>query len=204
MQRMKVALLSFGLVLGLLIGTTGATSHPTRDSDRRGTVVRWDLVQIVDGIVLPGGTDVSATASGHTISLTGSGHAEPRRDKAFGGGTFVHRLPDGSEVTGSYHVTEFKSWVRLRGGSIIGLLTDGVGPINRATSGILKLRVRLVAAGGSPQFNGVLTIFCNLPGTIRPVPEGFALRVPALGLNFDQQVSGLTVFHVIRPLGRLP
>lgn len=205
MQRTKVALLSFGLVLGLLIGTTGATgSHKSpRDSDRRGNIVRWDLVQIVDGIALPGGADVSAT-NDDVITLTGSGHAEPRRHRAFGGGTFVHRLPDGTELNGSYHVTGFKSWVRLRGGSVVGLLTDGIGPINRATSGILKLKVRLVAAGGSPQFDAVLTIFCNLPGTIRPVPEGIALKVPALGLNFDQQVSGLTVFHVIRPFGRLP
>jgi hypothetical protein len=113
MRRTKVALLSFGLALGLLIGTTGATSNPSSDSDRRGKIVRWDLVQIVDGIVLPGGANVSAT-NGHMITLTGSGHAEPRRHKAYGGGTFVHTLPDGSEINGSYFVTGFRSWERLK------------------------------------------------------------------------------------------
>lgn len=198
MQRTRVALLSLGVVLGLLMGAAGATSNTSSDSDRRGKIVRWDLAQIVDGIALPGGTDVSAS-DGETIALTGSGHAEPRRHKAYGGGTFVHTLADGSELAGSYYVTGFKSWERLKGGSIVGLLTDGIGPIHRATSGILKLRIQLVAAGGSPQFNGVLTIFCHLPGTVRDAPEGVALRVPALGLDFNRQVSGVTIFHILHP-----
>ncbi|MGH3033310.1 MAG: hypothetical protein ACRDON_01975 [Gaiellaceae bacterium] len=50
----------------------------------------------------------------------------------------------------------------------------------------------------------MLTIYCHLPGTIRDVPEGVAVTVPARGLNFNQQVSGLTLFHVLRPLGSLP
>jgi hypothetical protein len=210
MRRTIVAFLSLGLVFGLLVGATGATGSSSdsaqRDSDRRGKIVRWDLVQIIDGFVVPGGTDVSAASNGDTIALTGSGHAEPRRQKAFGGGTFVHKNAAGAEIAhGIYYVTGFVSWERLRGGSLVNVLAgDGVGPINRATSGILVLNVHLVAAGGSPEFDGVLTIYCHLPGTIRDVPEGFALNIPGVA-NFDQQVSGVTLFHVLRPRGqRLP
>jgi hypothetical protein len=210
MRRTIVAFLSLGLVFGLLVGATGATGSSSdsaqRDSDQRGKIVRWDLVQIIDGFVVPGGTDVSAASNGDTIALTGSGHAEPRRHKAFGGGTFVHKNAAGAEIGhGIYYVTGFVSWERLRGGSIVGVLAgDGVGPINRATSGILVLNVHLVGAGGTPQFDAVLTIFCHLPGTIRDVPEGFALNIPGVA-NFDEQVSGVTLFHVLRPNGqRLP
>lgn len=198
MRRTTLALLGLGLVLGLLMGATGATGSP-RDSDRRGKIVRWDLAQIIDGVVLPGGTDVSAASDGATIALTGSGHAEPRKHRAFGGGTFVHSDAAGTEIAhGVYYVTGFVSWERLRGGSIVGLLTDGIGPIKKATSGILTLNVHLVAAGGAPEFDGQLTIYCHLPGTIRDVPEGIALAIPDAGLTFDEQVSGLTIFHLLR------
>jgi hypothetical protein len=204
MRRIKFLFLGLGLVLGLLIGPVGATgTDGARDADRRGTVVRWDLVQIMEGVVLPGGTDISAASNGDTIALTGSGHAEPRRHRAFGGGTFVHENAAGTVLgQGVYYVTGFVSWERLRGGSVPFI--DGVGPKRRGTSGILTLDVHFIGAGGTPQFDGVLTIFCHLPGTIRDVPEGFALNLPALGLNFDEQVSGVTLFHVIRPLGALP
>jgi hypothetical protein len=202
MRRAKFLCLGLGLALGLLVGPVGASgSDDGQDSDRRGKIVLWDFPQILEGVALPGGTVVSATSGGDTIALTGSGHAEPRRDRAFGGGTFVHTTATGT-VEGVYYVTGFRSWERLRGGSLPFI--DGIGPPRRATSGILKLDVHLIAAGGTPQFDGTLTIFCHLPGTIRDVPEGIALEIPALGLNFDQQVSGLTLFHVIRPLGSLP
>jgi hypothetical protein len=95
-----------------------------------------------------------------------------------------------------YYVTRFVDWERRKGGSLPFI--DGIADVDTATSGILKLKVRFVAAGGSPQFNGKLTIFCNLPGTINPVSEGIAVKIPSLGLNFDEQVSGVTLFHILR------
>jgi hypothetical protein len=203
MRRTKLLCLGLGLVLGLLIGPVGASgSDNGRETDRRGTIVRWDLSQILQGVALPGGTDVSATSTGDTTELTGSGHAEPRRDRAFGGGTFVGKDAAGNvDVEGVYYVTGFRSWERLRGGSLPFI--DGIGPIRRATSGILTLDVHFVTTLGE-EVDGVLTIYCHLPGTIRDVPEGFALDIPELGLNFNQQVSGVTLFHVLRPLGSLP
>jgi hypothetical protein len=151
----------------------------------------------MEGVVLPGGTDVAATSDGQTIALTGSGHAEPRRHKAFGGGTFVHEAADGTVLgQGVYYVTRFVSWERLKGGSVPFI--DGIADVDTGTSGILKLKVHFIGAGGSPQFDGKLTIFCHLPGTIRDVPEGIAVKIPAFGLNFDQQVSGATLFHILR------
>lgn len=202
MRRTKLLCLGLGLVLGLLIGPVGASgSDNGRETDRRGTIVRWDLSQILQGVALPGGTDAAAASTGDTTELTGSGHAAPRRDRAFGGGTFVGKDAAGNvDVEGVYYVTGFVSWERLRGGSLPFI--DGIGPIARATSGILKLNVHFVTTEGE-EVDGVLTIFCHLPGTIRDVPEGIALDIPDIGLNFDTQVSGVTLFHVIRPLGSL-
>jgi hypothetical protein len=198
MRRIKFLLLGLGLVLGLLIGPVGATgSDGGGDRGRQGKIVRWDLVQIMEGVVLPGGTDVAATSEGETIALTGSGHAEPRSGKAFGGGTFVHTAADGTVVgEGVYYVTRFVSWERLKGGTVPFI--DGIADVDTGTSGILKLKVHFIAAGGSPQFDGKLTIFCHLPGMVRDIPEGIAVKIPSLGLNFDEQVSGFTLFHILR------
>ena len=195
MRRIRFILVSLGLVLGLLIGAAGATGSDD-DNGRPAEVVRWDLSQIVDCVILPGGTDVSA-ADGDTIALTGSGHVEPREGKAFGGGTFVHKDAGGNIVAqGTYHVTAFRSFEALKGGTLAGTgLIDGIADIDTASSGILKVGVRFVAAGGTPQLNGELTVFCHLPGTIRDVPEGIAVQVA--GLNFDRQVSGVTIFHIL-------
>jgi hypothetical protein len=62
-------------------------------------LLRWVLIQIVQGVVLAGGTDVAKdAASGDKISLTGSGEVRPESHKATGGGTFVHQHANGSEV----------------------------------------------------------------------------------------------------------
>jgi hypothetical protein len=195
MRRITLVLLSVGLVLGVLIATAGATGAHD-DSGRADEIVRWDLSQIVDGVILPGGGDVAA-ADGETITLTGSGHVEPGERDAFGGGTFVHEDAGGTLVAkGVYYVTEFRSWEPLKGGTLAGTgLIDGIADMETASSGILKVGVKLVAAGGSPQFDGELTVFCHLPGTIRDIPEGVALEVA--GLHFDRQVSGVTIFHIL-------
>ena len=196
MRRITLILLSLSLVLGVLIATAGATSANDDNGDRAGDIVRWDLSQIVDKVILPGGSDVSA-ADGETITLTGSGHVEPGERDAFGGGTFVHKNADGTIVAqGVYHVTAFRSFEALEGGTLAGTgLTDGIADIETASSGILKVGVKLVTAGGSPQVDGELTVFCHLPGTIRDIPEGIALEVA--GLDFDRQVSGVTIFHIL-------
>ena len=210
MRRATIALLA----LGLMVGTTfAATGHAGTGQERSGgnqRFVRWDLIQFVGNVILAGGENVATDAkTGDTLTLTGSGQAEPGEREAAGGGTFVHADQGGTEMdSGAYYVTGFISWRPLAGGSLDGLgLTDGIGngpgaqpDEGEPSSGVLKLRIHAVAVvDGEPQegVNGVLIVYCHLPGTIVDVPEGVAVRVPAFDLNF-RPTSGVTLFHRLR------
>jgi len=156
--------------------------------------VRWDLVQITQGVVLPGGTDVGRDpTTGDTIRLTGSGDAEPAERNAAGGGTFVHRRANGTEVAhGVFVVTGFLSWDPA-GGSLEGTgLTDGVGHIEEESAGILTLIVRLLPSGGG-HADAVFGVNCNLPGATESITEGITLAVG--NLRFVQNGGG-TLFHI--------
>ncbi len=157
-------------------------------------LLRWDLVQIVQGTILAGGSDVGRdAATGDTISLTGSGEARPHKHRATGGGTFVHKHPNGSEVAhGVYVVTAFDSFAN-GGGSLVGTgLTDGIDALNKTTGGLLKLKVHLTATTGLTA-DGVLEVHCSLPGG-KPETEG--IRFAVLTLKFVQD-GGATLFHIL-------
>ena len=158
-------------------------------------LLRWDLIQIVQGVILAGGTDVGRdAATGDMVSLTGSGDARPGKHRATGGGTFVHKHANGSEVAhGVYVVTGFKSFVN-GGGSLVGTgRTDGIDELNNTTGGLLSLSVRLMPASGGSA-DGVLEVHCDLPGG-RPDTEG--IRLSVLTFKFAQ-ASGFTLFHVLQ------
>ncbi len=181
------------------VGTVGVLLAPvavfadTEDPDDV-DLLRWDLIQIVQGVILAGGTDVGRdAATGDMVSLTGSGDARPGKHRATGGGTFVHKHANGSEVAhGVYVVTGFKSFVN-GGGSLVGTgLTDGIDELNKTTGGLLSLSVRLMPASGGSA-DGVLEVHCELPGG-RPDTEG--IRLSVLTFKFAQ-ASGFTLFHVL-------
>ena len=190
MIRPKLSSLGLGLVLGLLIAATGAGAG---GSGALGHTYRYDLVQIVQGTVLSGGSDQATDATSHdTVTLTASGQFKPGPGDATGGGTFVHRHAGGTEVAhGVWVATGFVSWQNL-GGSLAGTgLTSGIAHNGDETGGIVTLTVRLLPAGGSP-VNGVLEVHCNLPGTSPPTEEGVVLKVGSF--NFTQS-GGVTVFN---------
>jgi hypothetical protein len=192
MKGPKLALLSLGLALGVLLAATSATGGLS--GERRGHIVRWDFPQVIQGTALAGGTDIGLDeASGDTMSLTGSGHAKPARHTAFGGGTFVHTDSAGSEVAhGVYVVTGFVSWTSLPGTFPVPM--DGIGNIAQAHAGILVLDVRFFPEGGSP-VDGVLTINCHFPDTPAEIEEGFEL---SLGTFNFTPAGGVTLFHVFK------
>jgi len=187
----------------------GPTSSLTISDTITDTVnVRWDLVKVVQGTVLAGGKDVGRdAASRDTITLTGSGEAEPGEKEAAGGGTFVHRHrasgrrsdhrgdereeKDASEgeVHGIYVVTKFMDW-QPDGGKLT--INDGIGQASEASSGILTLKVRLFPSGGGHQ-DGVLTVNCRLPDGRFDINEGITLAID--GFYFVQD-EGRTLFHV--------
>jgi len=190
MIRSKLTSLGLGLVLGVLIAATGAGAG---GGGALGHTYRYDLIQIVQGTVLSGGSDQATDATSHdTVTLTGSGQFKPGAGDATGGGTFVHRHAGGSEVAhGVWVVTGFVSWQNL-GGSLAGTgLTNGIAHNGDETGGILTLTVKLLPAGGSP-VNAVLEVHCNLPGASPPTEEGVVLRVGPF--NFTES-GGATVFN---------
>jgi hypothetical protein len=184
----------------------GAASSSTISDTITDTVnVRWDLVKIVQRTVLAGGKDVARDAASHdTITLTGSGEAEPSEKEAAGGGTFVHRHRasgrrsdhrgeerDGPEVEvhGIYVVTKFIDWQPAGG---VLEVHDGIGKASEASSGILTLGVRLFPSGGGHR-DGVLTVNCRLAGGRFDIEEGITLAVDGF---FFVQDEGRTLFHV--------
>ncbi len=180
------------------IGTLGALVAPETvfAQEDQPESIRWDLVAVGGGAVVPGGTDVGRdAATGDTLSLTGSGFARPGEGTATGGGTFTHRNAAGTEIAhGIYYVTGFKTFTN-GGGSLAGILTtDAIGRLDQTTGGKLFVRVHLVAVSGE-MLNGVLGVHCVLPGGA-PAEEGITVTVDNTPLNFTQDKGG-TLFHLL-------
>jgi hypothetical protein len=194
--------LRLGKILGSIFAVTlvVAVMAPglARGGQALGQNVRWDLLLLQPPesptTAVAGGTNIGRdAATGDTVELTGSGNAIPALRDATGGGTFVHRHADGSEVAhGFYLVTGFVSWHRRTG--TFPLPNDGIGHASQASAGLLSLNVRFFPSGGSPH-DGVLTIHCHFPDTPGPGDEGISLVVGPF--NFVQ-AGGATVFHVFR------
>jgi hypothetical protein len=197
MKRSRIALVLLGLLLGGLLAATSAVGdHP------RAKIVRWDLVEIANGTAVAGGVNVATAASGESLTITGSGHVRPRSHEAFGGGTYVFEDADGNEVeSGSYHVTKFVSFRRLRGGNFAATgLIDGIGDPAEASSGIMTVKVRALAEGASPEqaVDALLEVHCHLPGTVEDTFEGVRITVDGQVFEPDPDRHGVTLFHVMR------
>ncbi len=180
-------------------GAVGVLLNPSAvfaDDGDEVSVLRWDLVQIIQGTVLVGGlVRARDAATGDVVTLSGSGEARPDDRTAAGGGTFVHHHADGSEVHGVYVVTAFNSFKNGHGSLAPTPLQDGIGHKNQTDSGILSLGIKAFpATGGS--IEAKLGVECALPGDTSGAVEGITLDI----LTFDfRQVpeGGFTVFHVL-------
>ena len=168
-------------------------------TDVFGETVRWDLVQVIQGTVIPGGANVATDLNVlDTVTMTGSGQANPELADATGGGLFTHRRADGSEVAhGVYVVTNFVRWSPA-GGTLPA--ADGIGHVNEASAGELTMGVQLFPEGGSPA-DGTFTIHCTLPGAAYEIWEGVSLIVGPF--VFQQPTppdppQGNNLFHVQR------
>jgi hypothetical protein len=198
MSRSRIALVLLGLLLGGLLAATNAVGNHTR-----GKIVRWDLVEIANGTAVAGGENVATDpASGESLTITGSGHARPLSHEAFGGGTYVFEDADGNEVeSGSYRVTEFVSFRRLRGGNFTATgLIDGIGDPAEASSGIMTVKVRALADGAPPEqgVDALLEVHCHLPETVEDTFEGVRITVDGQVFEPDPDRHGVTLFHVMR------
>lgn len=190
-RRASLLMLAVGLAAFTLMAPVGAAQQ----GRALGHHVRFDLVQVVQNTVLAGGEDVARdAATDDTVTLTGSGEFKPGAMDAAGGGTFVHRRADGSEVAhGVWVVSGFVNWAPANG-FLPPVLTDGIGEVSEASAGIVTLHVQLKPSGGG-SIPGTLTVDCELPGASFPIHEGITLMV--LSFNFEQD-SGLTLFHILQ------
>ena len=180
------------------VGVLGAVGIPTTAFAEGDGVdlLRWDLVQFLQGTALAGGTNQATDeVTGDVATLSGSGHAEPKKRRATGGGTFVHRHADGTEVAhGIYTVTSFQSWTPAGGNLAPAGAKDGIGTLEQTTGGLLVLHIAVFPAAGG-MVEAVLGVDCAVPGVRFPIEEGVHLDV----LNFHfKQSGGFTLFHVLR------
>ena len=189
------------IVLGLTL-TAFTLFAPVSSAQQRralGLHVRFDLVQIVQGTALAGGKDVGLDGpTGDTVELTGSGEFTPGAGNAAGGGTFVHKHSNGTEVAhGVWVVAGFASW-RPGGGSLPSVLTDGIGEIAETSAGIVALHVQLVPEGGESALNAILEVHCHLPGASFDTEEGIRLIVGPFVFDQDPVLHGVTLFHILQ------
>ncbi len=183
------------LVVSLATFTLIAPAGLAQQRQALGHHVRFDLVHAVQGVVLTGGEDVGRdAATGDTVRLTGSGGFKPATMDAAGGGTFVHRHANGTEVAhGVWVVTGFVSW-EPAGGVLPSFLTDGIGEVSEASAGIVTIHVELKPSSGGT-VPATLSVNCDLPGATFPIVEGITLNV---GSFVFEQHSGATLFHVLQ------
>ena len=196
-RRLLVGAGAAGVLAPLLVPAAALAEGD--ESGKKGTLIRWDTIEVTDsGVILPSGSSVAKDAgTGDTVTIVGSGQAEPDDDEAAGGGTFVHMNAGGTELAhGLFFVTGFNSW-HSAGGSLAGLgLQDGVGEIDETSGGLLAMDVHLVPSSGNA-LDGVLTIHCSLPGSSGSIIEGVSLTIAGTALNFAQD-TGDNLFHILR------
>ncbi len=180
-------------------GALGALLSPEAVFADSGEVelLRWDLVRIMQGTVLDGGSVVAKDAiTGDTVTLSGSGEARPEAGTAAGGGTFLHKHANGTEVAhGVYVVTRFNSFTNGGGSLTATPLRDGIGHKNQTGSGKLSVNITgSLSSGGS--VTGRLGVECALPGDTTGAVEGITLDI--LTFRFRQvREGGFTLFHIL-------
>ncbi len=128
--------------------------------------------------------DVARASNGDTIAFSGRGTFVTGSDEATGGGTFVHKNSTGKVLaTGTWTADELISFTSF-GGNVPGLPPNFEG-------GLARIKVELIPAGSDETIDAILRIDCAINSPTGA--EGIQLAVEE-GLNFNTEVSGLTVF----------
>jgi hypothetical protein len=129
--------------------------------------------------------DISMADNGDTVALTGQGTLSVFAKSVTGGGTFVHKAPDGTvRAMGTWTAVQQMSFRSF--GNSPGLPSNFVG-------GQALMLVQLLV-GGKPVHTAVLTVICEVGNPPHGLHEGFKLAVQDTPFNFNKQVSGITIF----------
>ncbi len=132
--------------------------------------------------------DVARASNGDTVEITGQGtFVTGEDDSATGGGTFVHRDSTGKVLaSGTWTAEELVSF------TLFGPDPTGALPPN-LVGGLALIEVELTPTGSSQHVDAVLQVDCAINSPTGA--EGVRLAVED-ALNFNQEVSGFTVFIV--------
>ncbi len=131
--------------------------------------------------------DIIGAPNGDTVAVAGQGTFDIRSMVATGSGTFVHRMSDGTvRASGTWEATRLLGFHSFGSGSVQGLPSNFVG-------GLALIQVTL-KVHDQPVFNAVLKIGCELGNPPGGIHEGVELTVLGAGINFNEKVSGSTLF----------
>jgi len=182
------------LLCVVCVSIVAAPAMPLAQRNAFGHTVRWDLVQIQQATALVGGADVVRdAATGDTFTLTGSGDVKPAERDATGGGTIIHHFAATNiDVAAVYLVTGFTEWTP--GGGELPI-ADGIGHAAEASSGVLKLAIRIFLPTGAVR-DGALTVNCHLPGATLDVKDGIELTITGTPFIDVPPSAGSALFHV--------
>jgi hypothetical protein len=161
---------------------------------------------------------VVKSASGETFEMSGAGTFNTQGKSVTAAGTFTQKSFRGTVLkTGVWVATELVSFdsygiapgALMRGGRTFGPALSGPrrsrmfsGPM--PTGGFAVFRIRLFAIPGTPE-NALLQVNCAL-GKVPPERqvEGIRFTLERNGAEFSEEVSGRTMFLLLRPDGSAP
>jgi len=156
---------------------------------------------------------VTKSSDDSTYELSGAGTFNTKGKAITAAGTFTHRSPNGSTLeTGIWMANQLVSFdsygvardVLMREGWAFGLSEFGLRRMptlsgSMPTGGLAVIRIRLLPMWGPPQM-AVLQVNCAL-GKVpeERQTEGIRLSFEGGGGEFDQEISGRTMFVLTRP-----
>jgi len=156
---------------------------------------------------------VTKSAGDSNYEMSGAGTFNPRGKSVTAVGTFTHRSPNGSTLeTGIWMANQLVSFdsygvardVLMREGWAFGLSEFGLRRMptlsgSMPTGGLAVIRIRLLPMWGPPRM-AVLQVNCAL-GKVpeERQTEGIRLSFEGGGGEFDQEISGRTIFVLTRP-----
>lgn len=129
--------------------------------------------------------DVTRADNGDTVAITGQGTLSFQPSSVAGGGTFVHRAPDGTvKANGTWTAVTLMSFKSFGNSALL--------PAN-FVGGKAVILVDLTV-GGTVVHSAVMTVICDVGTPPTGLMEGVRLAVQDTPFNFNKQVSGLTLF----------
>ena len=131
--------------------------------------------------------DVAMAPNGNIIDFSGMGTLNVNSKSVTGGGSYTHHFGGSFAVHGTWTAEKLVSFVEYG--------CEDLGFPVLACGGQALIKVHIVADGGLFEGDGFLQVDSKIAGFPQSgAGEGVRLLVPGI-VNFNQEVSGLTVFY---------